>query len=42
LIQQIVIFLISSQIEISSRFLFDIYLMSIFIWPYFDVLKLKN
>jgi hypothetical protein len=42
LIQQIVVFLISSQIEISSRCLFVIYLISIFIWPYFDVSKLKN
>jgi hypothetical protein len=34
LIQQRVVFLISSQTEISSRGLFNIYLMSIFIWPY--------
>jgi hypothetical protein len=33
--------LISSQTEISSRCLFDIYLMSKFIWPYFEILKLK-
>jgi hypothetical protein len=41
LIEPIVVFLISSQTKISSRCQFDIYLMSIFILPYFDVLKLK-